>query len=344
MIALANKDDSVAWDAYVNKHALGSFCHLFGWRSVIVDAIGHTSHYLKSIDENGSINGLLPLVEMKSWLFGHTLTSTPFCMYGGAIADSIEIQQALESHARELGKNLAVDYVELRYQSEQAHLTNNGFVEKSVHSYFETEIPDTESEILASIKKKQRAVVRHSLKNDLTFKVNRDVDVLYAIYSTSVRNLGTPVFSKSLFKALVKEFGDMVDILTVYRENDAKSSVMSFYYKDKVMPYYGGGLTDARVLKSNDNMYYELMCHAAKKGKKRFDFGRSKNDSGAFKYKKTWGIEPQPLFHYYHLVSANQLPNLNPNNPKYQKLIAMWQKLPLWVSQLIGPMLSKYLG
>jgi hypothetical protein len=119
---------------------------------------------------------------------------------------------------------------------------------------------------------------------------------------------------------------------------------MSFYYKDMVMPYYGGGLAEARAAKSNDNMYYELMCHASKKGKSVFDFGRSKNDSGAFKYKRTWGIEPAPLFHYYYLINASELPNLSPNNPKYQKMISIWQRLPLWVSKIVGPYLSKYLG
>lgn len=344
MIVDAKKDDSVAWDSYVDRHIQGSFCHLFGWRNVIVDAIGHKAHYLKSVDSAGNINGVLPLVEMKSRLFGHTLTSTPFCMYGGALADSAEVQQALENKAKEMGASLAVDYVELRYQTQQQQLIENGFVEKSVHSYFETDIASNEDDILTAIKKKQRAVVRHSLKNNLSCRVNQDVDCLYQIYATSVRNLGTPVFSKSLFNALVKEFGENVDILTIYSGDKALSSVMSFYYKDMVMPYYGGGLAEARQVKSNDNMYYKLMCHAAKRDKKRFDFGRSKNDSGAFKYKRTWGIEPKPLYHYYHLVKSEQLPNLNPNNPKYQKLISIWQKLPLWVSKLVGPYLSKYLG
>lgn len=344
MISLANKQDAKAWNAYVDKHKMGSFCHLYGWANVIASAVGHKPHYLKSVDESGKINGVLPLVEMKSWLFGHSLVSTPFCMYGGAISDTPQIQLLLEEKAKEIGQALSVDYVELRYQSEQAHLSELGYAEKSEHSYFETRLAENDEDILAAIKKKQRAVVRHSLKNGLSCTVNQDIGTLFEVYSTSVRNLGTPVFSRKLFSALVDEFGDKVDILSVYEGNKALSSVMSFYYKDMVMPYYGGGLAEARQAKSNDNMYYQLMCHAVKKGKTVFDFGRSKNDSGAFKYKKTWGIEPKPLFHYYYLVNAKQLPNLNPNNPKYQTLIAIWQKLPLSLSQFLGPMVSKYLG
>jgi FemAB-related protein (PEP-CTERM system-associated) len=344
MITLAVVNDAKRWDDYVDAHINGSFCHLWGWRNIIVNTIGHTSHYLISTGANGSVNGLLPLVEMKSKLFGHTLTSTPFCMYGGALADSLEVQQELELEAIRIGKLLNVDWVELRYQTEQRHLTELAFTEKSVHSYFEKQIAEDDEAILAAIKKKQRAVVRHSLKNGLQVDIGQDVDLLYEIYATSVRNLGTPVFSKSLFSALVDEFKDKVDILTVKKEDKALSSVMSFYYKDMVMPYYGGGLAEARAAKSNDNMYYALMCHASKKGKSVFDFGRSKNDSGAFKYKRTWGIEPAPLFHYYYLVNASELPNLSPNNPKYQKMISIWQRLPLWLSKLVGPYLSKYLG
>lgn len=344
MIRIATQDDAEIWNAFVENHELGSFCHLFGWRRVIHDSSGHKPHYLLSINEEGLLDGLLPLFEVKSFLFGHQLCSTPFCMYGGAIANSVEVKNALEQEACKLAQNLGVDYLELRYQSQQAELVEQGFAEKSVHSYFETELKDNDDDILLSIKKKQRAVVRHSLKNELSTVVDQDIDTLYHVYSTSVRNLGTPVFSKKLFKLLVDEFNDKVDVLTVSHENAALSSVMSFYYKDTVMPYYGGGLTAARGAKSNDHMYYQLMCHAAKRGCKLFDFGRSKNDSGAFKYKSTWGIEPKPLFHYYHLVKAQELPNLSPNNPKYQMLINTWQKLPLKVSQIIGPFLSKYVA
>ncbi|MGO4893915.1 FemAB family XrtA/PEP-CTERM system-associated protein [Flavobacterium sp. W21_SRS_FM6] len=329
----------VIWDDYVNGHSQGSFCHLFGWLNVIVKSCGHTPHYIIA-ESDSSVVGVLPLFEVKSFIFGHTLCSTPFCMYGGAIADTDDIKQTLEKFACDLAEKLQVDYLELRYQTKQTSV----LIEKSQHGYFIKELPVTEDEILLSIKKKQRAVIRHSLKNGLSVTVNKDIDSLYEIYSTSVRNLGTPVFPKKLFSALVAEFGNNVDVLTVYKDDMPLSSVMSFYYKNTVMPYYGGGLSEARASKSNDHMYFQLMCHAVKKGCSIFDFGRSKNDSGAFSYKSTWGIDPSPLYHYYYLVKSRELPNLSPNNPKYKTFIRMWQKLPLPVSQFIGPFLSKYLG
>ena len=119
---------------------------------------------------------------------------------------------------------------------------------------------------------------------------------------------------------------------------------MNFYFNEQVLPYYGGGNDAARQLKSADYMYYQVMCHGRDKGCNWFDFGRSKNDSGPFKYKKNWGMEPQSLHYYYHLVNAEALPNLSPNNPKYKYFIRMWQKLPLKLSQFLGPFLAKYLG
>jgi FemAB-related protein (PEP-CTERM system-associated) len=140
-------------------------------------------------------------------------------------------------------------------------------------------------------------------------------------------------------------FSDDIDIAIISnKERESSSAVMNFYFNNQVLPYYGGGNDTARGLKSADFMYYQVMCHAREKSCRWFDFGRSKNDSGPYKYKKNWGMEPKSLYYYYHLVNAKELPNLSPNNPKYKFFIQMWQKLPLKVSQFIGPFLSKYLG
>ncbi|WAJ70708.1 FemAB family XrtA/PEP-CTERM system-associated protein [Catenovulum adriaticum] len=339
---LAVNSNSEKWDQFVHNHPEGTFFHLAGWQNVIHNTYQHKCWYLYSEDEKGNILGVLPLVELKSKLFGHSLVSTPFCVYGGVIAESNESKQALEEHAIELAKELNVDYLELRYQAPQH---NDKFLTKSMHSYFTYELGETDEAILAGIKKKQRAVIRHALKEPLTTNFDAKVTHVHDIYAESVRNLGTPVFPAKYFKNLKQEFGEQCELMTVESNNKAVSAVMSFYYKNEVLPYYGGGLSEARQLKSNDLMYYALMCHAANnKQCTRFDFGRSKNDSGAYKYKKHWGMEPQPLYYQYYLVKATELPNLSPNNPKYKMFIKMWQKLPLWASQKLGPFLSKYLG
>lgn len=329
------------WDAYVKAHQQGSFFHLSGWKTVIEKSFGHACYFLVAENEQG-ICGVLPLVEVKSKLFGHALISTPFCVYGGAIADSEAIVRQLETQACQLAESLQVDYLELRYQHEQ----NNDLLLKQAHSTFGCEIAADSDAILANVKKKQRAVIRHSLKNDLSVDFGNNIDDFYQLLSESYRNLGTPIFTKTYFQNLMSEFSEDADIAVIRdKEGKLSTAVLNFYFNKQVLPYYGGGNQEARYHKSADFMYYQVMCNAqATRASTWFDFGRSKNDSGPYKYKKTWGMEPKPLFYYYHLVKADALPNLSPNNPKYKMFINLWQKLPLKLSQFLGPFLSKYLG
>jgi len=334
--------DFAQWDEYVHQHSHGSFFHLSGWIKVITQVFKHKHHYLIAT-KNEKVVGVLPLVEQKSRMFGHALISTPFCVYGGAIADNKVVEHKLEMAAYQLGCELDVDYVELRDREyKQSHTP---WVEHCHHATFYCPIADTPDEILTSVKRKQRAVIRHSLQNDLSWDNSSDPELCYDVYAESVRNLGTPVFSKQLFVSLTEVFGEQCETLIV-RTSDGTpvSSVLSFYYKGEVLPYYGGGTLDARALKSNDYMYYQLMCIAKAKGQQRFDFGRSKNDSGSYNYKKNWGMQEEPLHYRIALVKSQEMPNLSPNNPKYKYFISLWQKMPLWLSRMIGPYLSKYLG
>ena len=337
----SDASETLRWDTFVEQCEQGSFFHLSPWKKVIEEVFKHPCHFLYA-ECQGDIVGVLPLVEQKSMLFGHALISTPFCVYGGVAADSEEVMLYLEQQAIALAHKLSVDYLELRYPFSR---NNPALIEKCAHSSFAWALANDDEAILAGVKKKQRAVIRHSLKNELSYRIDDDTTTAYEVYSESVRNLGTPVFARQYFKALKQQFKDKCEVLTVEHEGRAVSSVLSFHYKNQVLPFYGGGIAQARALKSNDFMYYQLMCSAkSQRQANYFDFGRSKDGSGAFKYKKSWGMEPSPLHYQFHLVKAKALPNLSPNNPKYQFFIRMWQKLPLSVSRMIGPFLSKYLG
>lgn len=341
-IRKATEQDLERWDSYVNNHAQGSFFHLSGWLHIFTNVFKRKPHYMLATQGN-EIVAILPLVEQKSWLFGHALISTPFCVYGGVIADTDEIRHEMENAAYELGKELNVDYVELRDREEKDH--RDPWIANCHHSTFSCQLEDSEEAILTSVKRKQRAVIRHSLNNNLLADNSDNIDVCYNVYAESVRNLGTPVFSKNLFVELKNVFGSRCETLVINNEQgEAVSSVLSFYYKNEVLPYYGGGIHEARALKSNDFMYYKLMCLAREQGINKFDFGRSKNDSGSYKYKKNWGMSEEKLHYYIALVKSTELPNLSPNNPKYKFFIETWQKLPLSLSRIIGPYLSKYLG
>lgn len=328
-----------AWDAFVLRQPAGTFFHLAGWEQVLRRAFGHRTHYLLA-HSGGEIRGVLPLAEVKSLLFGHALVSTPFCVYGGILAADEEAKRALETRACELARELGVDYLEMRNRERQ----HPEWPTKDLYVTFRRAISADSEENMLAIPRKQRAMVRKGIQKQLVSEIDTSVDRLYGMYSESLRNLGTPVFSKRYLAILKEVFGEACEILTVTHEGQPVTSVMSFYFRDEVLPYYGGGIQQARAVAGNDFMYWEVMERARRAGKSIFDYGRSKQGTGAFDFKKNWGFEPQPLCYEYYLVRSRQLPNLSPTNPKYQRLIALWQKLPLWLTQLIGPPVARHLG
>ncbi len=205
-------------------------------------AFGHRTHYLFA-ERNGRIAGVLPLGHIRSRLFGNALISTPFCVYGGIATEDSEVFSALESAACALAERLKVDYLEMRNR-EARHA---GWPSKDLYVTFRKSIdPDPEKNLLA-IPRKQRAMVRKGIKAGLKAEFDRSTERFYAAYSQSVRSLGTPVFSRGYFELLQQVFGDSCDILTVTHDDALVSSVMSFYFRDEVLPYYGGGTPLART-------------------------------------------------------------------------------------------------
>ncbi|MGH8236516.1 MAG: FemAB family XrtA/PEP-CTERM system-associated protein [Steroidobacteraceae bacterium] len=331
--------DAARWNAFVRRHPEGTFFHLAEWQDVLAQAFGHRTHYLLA-EQGGEIRGVLPLAHVRSLVFGSALISTPFCVYGGIVSDDAAAHQALTSRACELARALDVDYLELRNRRRQYP----EWPAKDLYVTFRKKI-DAESEAnMLAIPRKQRAMVRKGLQKNLTVAIDADATRHYDIYSESLRNLGTPVFAKRYLATLQTTFGQDCEILTVLHEGAAVASVLSFYFRDEVLPYYGGGTLAARPVAGNDYMYWAVMERARERGLELFDYGRSKRGTGAFDFKVHWGFEPEPLHYEYFLVRAAQLPNLSPTNPKYERMIRLWQRLPLRVTQMLGPPVARYLG
>jgi FemAB-related protein (PEP-CTERM system-associated) len=338
-IKQASDSDKNIWDDYVNQHPEATFFHLYGWKQALNKAFRHKCYYLYAL-QNYKVIGVLPLGHIKSLFFGNALISTPFAVYGGVLADNAAVKDALTKAACSLAEDLKVDHLEIRNIKQQYPDWPN----KPLYVYFKKELADNDDDNLKAIPRKQRAMVRKGIKAELDYDISKNLEPFYQAYSESVRNLGTPVFSKKFFSALLDVFSEQSDILTVTKNEQLVASVLSFYFKDEVLPYYGGGTAAARSLKGNDFMYWALMQHSVKKGIKSFDYGRSKEGTGAYSFKKNWGFEPKPLFYEFYLVKAKSIPDINPLNPKYQRFISIWQKLPLKLSQMLGPILSRDLG
>jgi FemAB-related protein (PEP-CTERM system-associated) len=328
-----------AWDSFVEGCPAATFFHLAGWKTILERVFGHRTHYLYA-ERDGRIEGVLPLGHIKSRLFGNALISTPFCVYGGVAAQSSAAFAALDAAAIALAERLGVDYLEYRCLAEQhAH-----WPRKHLYVTFRKAIHADPDRNMKDIPRKQRAMVRKGIEYGLESEIDVGVDRLYDAYAHSVRTLGTPVFPKAYFQALRQTFGERCEVLTVTHEGRLVSSVMSFYFRDEVLPYYAGGLPRARELKGNDFMYWELMRRSCQRGVRMFDYGRSKEGTGSWSFKKNWGFQPQPLPYEYHLVKAGRVPDVSPLNPKYRFFIAAWKRMPLSLTKLIGPRIVRNLG
>ncbi|TCS38569.1 FemAB-related protein (PEP-CTERM system-associated) [Paucimonas lemoignei] len=334
-----DKHDTARWDAFVNECSEATFFHRAGWKEVIERAFGHRTHFMYA-ESDGEIQAVLPLAEIKSRLFGHSLSSLPFCVYGGIAAKNEMARRSLDEAAQQLAAQLQVGHLEYRNLQPQ----HADWASKPLYVTFRKEIdPDEEKNMLA-IPRKQRAMVRKGIKAGLQSEIDKDIDRFFHAYSTSVHRLGTPVFSNKYFAILKEVFADDCELLIITNEGRTVCGVMSFYFRDEVLPYYGGGTEEARAVAGNDFMYWELMRRACARGYRIFDYGRSKLGTGSYDFKKNWGFEPTPLHYEYQLHKSKAVPDTNPLNPKYQLFIKMWQRMPLALANRLGPHIVKNLG
>lgn len=333
-------DGVEAWKAYVEADPAATFFHLPQWKGILENVLGHRAYYYY-VKQHGRVTGILPLVHMRSRLFGNALISTPFSVYGGICALADPAREILHNAATDLAGKLGVDYLEYR---DMACREYAGTVTKELYVTFRKHLdPDPEKNMLA-IPRKQRAMVRKGIQAGLQGEIDDDTGRFFSAYSESLRNLGTPVLPAGYYQSLKDAFGDSCEVLTILRNRAVVCSVMSFYFRDEVLPYYGGGGDAARAFKGNDFMYWELMRRATERGIRVFDYGRSKLNTGSYDFKRNWGFEPQPLHYRYHLVRSRSIPDINPLNPKYRLFIKAWQRLPLSVSRMIGPVIARSLG
>lgn len=306
---------------------------------MIERAFGHRTWFLYA-ENNGRIEGVLPLAEVKSLLFGHSLVSLPFCVYGGIAATTETARQALHQEAQAIAARLGVGHLEYR----NLEAKQPDWLSKELYVTFRKEIFDSDEANMRALTSKRRAMVRKGIKAGLRSEIDAGIDRFYDAYAKSVHSLGTPVFSKNYFRIVRDVFRDDSEVMTITLDGRTISSVMSFYFRDHVLAYYWGGAGEAREVAGNDFMCWELMRRAGEKRMRTFDFGRSKIGTGAFDFKKGWGFVPHPLPYAYQLHQAKALPDNNPLNPKYRRFIQIWQRLPLKVANVIGPHIVKNLG
>ena len=344
------RDQDPRWDSFVLAHPAGTFFHLSVWREILKRSFGYQPIYLY-VEEGSQILGILPLFLVKSWIFGRSLVAMPVGVYGGILAADNDTSRMLLEKATQLAQEYKVRYLEIRgnpYLDCATMPSANGSVSrwsrKDLYVTFLSEIESTEEANLARIPRKQRRMVRQGGKYGLrAIFDNERAREFYDVYAESVRNLGTPVYGFHYFKILLEALGDQCKILLVEHQGRAVAGVLSFFYKDQVLPYYGGALKQFFQLAPNDFMYWELLRYAATRGCKTFDFGRSKEGTGSYDFKRHWGFDPKPLPYWYYTRNGHGAPDTSPLNPKLQWAIRIWRSLPLKLTTTLGPHVVRHI-
>jgi FemAB-related protein (PEP-CTERM system-associated) len=338
------------WDEFVQAHPAGTFFHQWRWREVISSQFGYEPYYLL-VEDSGCIQGVLPLFLVRSLLFGRSLVAMPWAVYGGVVARTTEAETLLVQKAMAIANDLEAKYLELRgnpYRQRGPMTTTVTSVaaikQKDLYVTFMSEIDPSDEVNLNRIPRKQRRMVRQGEKHGLKAVIdNQRLREFYQVYATSVHNLGTPVFGYPYFQTLIENFGDACKVFLVEYGEKVVAAVMVFFYKDQVMPYYGGALKGYLNLAPNDFMYWEVLRYGAAQGYKIFDFGRSKEGTGAFNFKRHWGFEPRPLPYFYYPVKSREIPDTSPLNPKLQWAVRIWRNLPLKLTMALGPRIVRHI-
>ena len=319
-----------------------SLFHRPAWLQAVEAGTGQRAAGLVS-ERMGVITGWLPLTEVRSALFGKALVSSGFGVGGGILAESPEAARTLAAAAEGHARTHGFAGIELR----GGPIPQGWDAWSDKHCGFERPLAATDEAELNAIPRKARAEVRKGLGFGHRVTIGScaaDIAAHYAAYSASVHNLGTPVFPRALFAAMLEAFPESSDILTVWDGETPLASVLSFYHNGAVMPFWGGGTFAARAARANEVMYYALMRHARSQGMQRFDFGRSKTGSGPYAFKKNCGFAPEPLT--YGAWTDGDLPrrNIDPTDASYSRKIALWKKLPLPVANTLGPWIARGLA
>ncbi|PEQ10627.1 FemAB [Novosphingobium sp. PC22D] len=342
---LRDPDERAAIERFVAGHPGGTPFHRPAWLEAVAHGTGNSALALIG-ERGGDIAAYLPLHEIRSPIFGAVLASSGFGVGGGLLEGQGADPEAMFAALEELASRRSCPSVELRGGTVPDQ--RDGWTRRTdSHCGFVIALAADDDAQLKAIPRKQRAEVRKGLANDFTIDVGSgpaDREAHHAVYAESVRNLGTPVFPRALFDAVLDRFGEDADVLTVRDQGRPVASVLSLYHRGAVMPYWGGGVWDARRLRANDRMYFELMRHARARGCTHFDFGRSKTGSGAYHFKRNWGFEPEPLAYASWTAPGAKPRDADPTSAKHALQIAVWQRLPLGLANRLGPWISRGLG
>ncbi len=331
-------EDTQAWDTYVAQNSHSSIYHLSAWRDLVKTTFGHTAHYLQARGPENNVLGVLPLIRLNSRLFGDFLVSMPYFNYGGAIADHPEIEQLLINQANQYATTLGVSHIEYRDD-----IPREGMPVRSEKVNMLLKLPDSIEALWNGFTPKLRAQIKRPQRENPDIRVGKAelLNDFYAVFSRNMRDLGTPVYGRYFFEAILKTFEEHCWIVSVRLNGKPVAAGFLMGYRDRLEIPWASSRQDMNHLSVNMLLYWSVLQHAVSQGFKIFDFGRSSIDSGTYRFKRQWGAEPKQSYWHYWLREGEALPAINPTNKKYALMINTWKRLPVALTKLIGPPIIK---
>jgi FemAB-related protein (PEP-CTERM system-associated) len=342
-IAIAGDWNAETWDRYALGAGADGHFHAYAWRNVLWRALKHRPLYLMA-RRGGAVTGVLPLFDVNSRLFGRALISVPFLNGGGALANDEESAEALLRHAADLRREGGHRYVELRHR--QPPPAADDLVCRRHKVAMRLPLPPDPETLFQSFKAKLRSQIRRPVKAGARaqlvngdYVVARDLDAFYRVFSENMRDLGTPVFPKALFRETVEGFGERAWLGVVWLDGHPAAAGLMVGFGETIEMIWASSLRCFNPLSVNMMLYWEAMRTAIEHGYRIFDFGRCTPDGPTYRFKAQWGAEPCAL-HWRYIGEA---PDVSPSNPRFALAVRAWRALPIPIANSLGPAIARSL-
>jgi FemAB-related protein (PEP-CTERM system-associated) len=338
-ISELTKEHDTAWCKFVNDNPEATIAHELGWRDVISASLGHQPVYLVATD-GSQVSGILPLFRVKTWWQSRYVVSLPWIDYGGVCAIDKESERLLLERACEITRQQKAEFMELRSVNGSE---SNALKVSENKVTFLLELDKDPEIIWKGFDAKLRNQIRKADKSGLTTEYAglEGLDSFYRVFARNMRDLGTPVWGKDFFERILTRFEDSAKIILVKMNDETIAAGLVLSFKDRLYVPSASAYRSYLKYCPNHALYWRVIKDGCEQGYQYFDFGRSTRDSNTFKFKKQWAPEPRQLYWQYHLNRVDEIPAINPNNPKYRLFIGMWRRLPLAIANRLGPKLIK---
>lgn len=334
-VKCAEAADRPKIDRYIETRETASVYHRWGIGTVVEKSFGHRYRCLLCERDDGSVAGILPLVHMKSRLFGNLLVSMPFFNYGGVCADDAAGRDRLIAEAVRVAEEVGASHVELR----QEKPLGNGFPVKTAKVSMRLPLPGSPEDLWKSLPSNLRSQIRRPQKEGMTARLGRHEEIggFYKVFAINMTALGTPVYPERFFRSMLDEFPENTWICTVYAGDNPVASGFLVGFKDRLEIPWASALRSYNRLSPNMLLYWNCLAFGCERGYAVFDFGRSSVGAGTHRFKEQWGAAETPLFWHYWLRGGGQMPDLSPENPRYRLAIEIWKRLPVSFNRILGP-------